>query len=172
MKLTEVHVALLQAGIPTAICDAAATAMVRDKHVASWTAYITSMQVAKLMWMSFACANETQIATESQHVAVNKNLPTQEGAESGQTILTFLSQVIKDVRMASNVFTLEIDSDTRITQVTMRDQAPIQFAMHGGMAQTHSYSLTIAGTFLSRTALAHSSRVWLPYDQQTIKHVK
>ena len=170
MKLSEVHVALLQAGIETAICDQAAAAMVAHGHVNSWTSYMTSMQVAKMLWLSFICRDEKQISAESNLITEKRNLPAQGGKEDGDTILTFLAQIVRNGRLASNVFTLEIDSNTRTVHVAMRDQAPIDFAMPNSTAQVKSYTLTIAGTFLSRAALAYSSSVWLPYDQQTITH--
>jgi len=170
MKLTEVHVALLQAGIETAVCDRAAAVMVADGNVESWTSNMTSMQVAKMLWLSFVCADEELVPTESILIKENRDLPTESGEENGDTVLTFLSQLVRDGRMASNVFTLEIDSSTRSALVTMRDQAPIHFAMHNSTAQPKSYTLTIAGTFLSRAAMAYFSNVWFPYDQQTIQH--
>ena len=65
MTLTELHVALKQAGIESAIVDEVAEAMVRDGHSAGFTDMMTSGQVAKFLWLSFISHDPAVAATES-----------------------------------------------------------------------------------------------------------
>lgn len=171
MTLSELHVALLQAGIPADICHAAAEGMVRHSMVSCWTSSMTSGQVAKMLWLSTVCNDLATVETECLLVKEGRQLPTEDGQVDGDTVVSFLAAVVRNTRQASNVLTVCVDSASRQVEVKMRDSEPIEFSMPGNDGvQSFRDRLTIGGSFISRTALAYSNRVWLPFDQKTITH--
>ena len=174
MTLTELHVALKQAGIESAIVDEVAEAMVRDGHSAGYTDKMTSGQVAKFLWLSFISHDRVVAATESLLLSEGKRQPQQHGEVDGDTIVQYLGRVVRSETMAAGVLALEVDAGTRQVRVDLRDGEPVLFYVPG--ERTYPLNqlerLVIGGTFLCRCAMAFSARVWLPTKDKTIHHVQ
>jgi hypothetical protein len=174
MTLTELHVALKQAGIESAIVDEVAEAMVRDGHSAGFTDMMTSGQVAKFLWLSFISHDPAVAATESLLLLEGKRQPKQDGEVEGDTIVEYLGELVRSERAAAGVLTLEVDAGTRQVRMEPLDGDPIVFYVPS--ERTYPLSqldrLIIGGTFLCRCAMAYSSRVWLPTKENTIQHVQ
>jgi len=172
MTLSELHVALLQAGIPVQVCNGAAEAMVHDDHVGSWTSNLISSQVAKIFWLCFVCDSLALVAVESELLKTGRTLPTENGQKDGDTVTSFLSMLVRNEKQAAGVLTLEVSAAARQMVAVFRDGDTITFTVPGTKAASKSQdTLTIGGMFISRAAMAYSSRVWLPFNQQAIEHV-
>jgi len=171
MTLSELHVALLQAGISIDVCNAATELMVRDGHAESWTCALLSSQVAKVLWLCFISDTEAMVRVESELLKTRRDLPQQNGKKYGDTVIDFISKLVRHNSAATSIMKLEADSRSRQLTVFMRDGDPIVFTVPGDKPSKTSHdTLTVGGMFLSRAALAFSSRVWLPFNQKVIDH--
>lgn len=173
MTLTEVHVALKQAGIESAIADEVAEVMVRQGHLVRFTDQMTSGHVAKTLWLSFIAHDLAAVAVESQLLLEGKSQPQQRGEVNGDSIVQYIGQLVRNESMAANVSTMEVDPVTRHVRVQLRDDRELHFETTDKKEQqTERSALVIGGTFLCRCAMAYSSRVWLPIKDNTITHVQ
>ena len=171
MTLSELHVALLQAGIPIEICNAAAEVVVRDGHAESWTTALLSSQVAKVFWLCFISSHEAMVDVESAMLKTRRDLPQQNGDDHGDTVIDFISRLVRHNSAATSILKLEADSKSRQLTAFLRDGDPIVFSVPGDRPMTNGNdTLTVGGVFISRAALAFASRVWLPFNQKVIDH--
>jgi len=171
MTLSEVHVALLQAGIPEGICNSAAEAMVRDSHVDSWTCTMISSQVAKMLWLCFVSDHQAIVDTESRLLKARQSMPQEEGNEDGDTAVNFISSLVRNGNSATCLKVLKVDAFTRQLKAVWRDREPTVFCIPGTNPTTKdTNTITIGGMFFSRAAMAYERRVWLPFDQKVIEH--
>jgi len=171
MTLSEVHVALLQAGISEGVCNSAAEAMVRDMHVESWTCTMISGQVAKMLWLCLVCDQKAVVDIESRLLKGGQSIPQENGKEDGENAVDFISSLIRNGNSASCLKVLKMDAYSRQLKAVWRDRKPSVFCISGTSPSTKENStITIGGMFFSRAALAYESRVWLPLDDKVIQH--
>lgn len=171
MTLSELHVALLQAGISVEVCNAATEVMVRDGHAESWTTALLSSQVAKVLWLCFISSHEDMVHAESEMLKTRRDLPQQHGDDHGDTVIDFISKLVRHNSAATSILKLEADSKSRQLTAFLRDGDPIIFLVPGDKPRMATDdALTVGGMFISRAALAFASRVWLPFNQKVIDH--
>ena len=161
MTLRKMQHALMREGVDSTTCQQCADVMLLHQHCDSFTDKLTATQAAQMLWLIMICQDSAAVRTEALEID-SETMPHENGQEGRTTFLQFLTAVIDNPRLSTNIEQVEVNATARKVVVGIRDDDPIEFEPLGTSPYAHAPQgcVVVPGAFLRRMATASASHIW------------